>query len=54
MPRYFADYSAIARSPGVIVLREAISIASAIEELILIWSASTPEEWVGRIVWIPL
>ena len=54
MPRNFAGYSASARSPGVIVLREAIPIATAIEELVLIWSASTAEEWVDRLVWIPL
>jgi hypothetical protein len=41
-------------SPGVILLREAISISTAIEELILIWSASEAEEWKGRLVWIPL
>lgn len=40
--------------PGVILLREAIFIATAIEELVLIWSASEAEEWIGRLVWIPL
>jgi hypothetical protein len=41
-------------SPGVIMLREAIPISAAIEELILIWSASEAEEWIDRLVWIPL
>jgi predicted nuclease of predicted toxin-antitoxin system len=40
MPRHFARFSASARSPGVILLREAIPISTAIEELILIWNAS--------------
>jgi hypothetical protein len=54
MPGHFARYTVAARSPGVILLREAIPIAIAIEELILIWSASEPEEWIDRLLWIPL
>jgi hypothetical protein len=54
MPAHFAQHSAGAQSPGVILLREAIPIATAIEELVLIWSASEAEEWIGRLVWIPL
>ena len=47
-------YTAAAPSPGVVLLREAIPIAIAIEELVLIGSASAAEEWIGRLVWIPL
>jgi hypothetical protein len=54
MPAHFARYSISESSPAVEVLREAIPIAAAIEELILIWSASEAEEWIGRLVWIPL
>jgi predicted nuclease of predicted toxin-antitoxin system len=54
MPAHFARFSAGAPSPGVILLREGISISAAIEELILSWSASEPEEWKCRLVWIPL
>src|SRR6266852_3340060 len=46
MPAHFARYTATARSPGVVLLRQAIPIATAIEELVLIWSASEPEEWI--------
>ena len=53
MPAHFARYVRGAHSPGVILLREAISIV-AIEELALIWSASDTDEWVNRLVWIPL
>ena len=35
MPRHFAAYLATARSPGVILLREATPIMTAIEELFL-------------------
>jgi hypothetical protein len=54
MPAHFARFMSDARSPGVILLREAIPISTAIEELVLIWNASEAEEWVNRIVWIPL
>jgi len=54
MPGHFARYTVRRKSPGVILLREAVSISTAIEELVLIWAASEAEEWVNRLVWIPL
>jgi hypothetical protein len=54
MPAHFARFVSGAHSPGVILLRVAIPIATAIEELVLIWSASEAEEWINRLVWIPL
>ncbi|MCU1234413.1 MAG: hypothetical protein JWP63_2380 [Candidatus Solibacter sp.] len=54
MAGHFASHKTSSLSPGVIVLREAIPIATAIEQLVLIWSASDAEEWIGRLVWIPL
>jgi len=54
MPAHFAEYVSAANSSGVILLREAISIAVAIEELVLISTASEAEEWINRLAWIPL
>ena len=54
MPLHFNRYVADAESPGVILLREAIPISIAIEELALVWSASEAGEWINRLVWIPL
>jgi len=54
MPAHFARFSIGVRSPGVILLREGTPIATAIEEIALIWNASDAEEWTGRLVWIPL
>jgi hypothetical protein len=54
MPRHFRRFVSAATSPGVILLREVVSIASAIEELLLIGSASEAEDWVNRLIWIPL
>ena len=36
------------------LLREAIPIAVAIDELVLIWAATEAEEWINRLVWIPI
>src|SRR6266478_8790778 len=54
MPAHFAEYVSAANSSGVILLREAISIAVAIEEHVLISTASEAEEWINRLAWIPL
>ncbi len=54
MPAHFARYVREAQSPGVILLREATPIAAAIEELLLIWTATEMEDWTNRLVWIPL
>lgn len=55
MPVHFHQYvSTGAKSPGVILVREGVSIAAAIEELVLIWSVSEADEWTNRLVWIPL
>ena len=55
MPAHFRQHIRTGvKSPGVVLLREGISIAAAIEELVLIWSASEAEEWINRLLWIPL
>jgi len=54
MPRHFQEFVRETESPGLILLRGGISIGSAIEELVLIWHTSKPEEWVNRVIWIPL
>jgi hypothetical protein len=51
---HFARFTSGAQSLGVILLREATPISTAIEELVLIWNASEAEEWLGRFVCIPL
>jgi hypothetical protein len=54
MPGHFQRFVAGAKSPGVILIREGTSIAAAIEDLVLIWSASEADEWTDRLLWIPL
>ena len=54
MPGHFARHIREARSPGLIPIREAVPVVVAMEELILIWGASEAEEWIDRLIWIPL
>ena len=55
MPRHFATFLSTGRStPGVFLVKQRTPLADVIEELVLIWTASEPEEWVDRIVEIPL
>jgi predicted nuclease of predicted toxin-antitoxin system len=55
MPRHFAEILAAgATSPGVFLVRQDTPLGSVIEDLVLIWTASTHEDWKNRIVVIPL
>ena len=55
MPRHFADFlNKSNHSPGVILIPQNAPVAVAIDALILIWSATGPDEWSDRMVKIPL
>jgi hypothetical protein len=54
MPRHFADLVRSSPSPGVILVPQHLSVADAVEQLLLIWAASEPDEWVNRICSLPL
>jgi hypothetical protein len=50
----FAEFLSTESSPGVILVPQHLEISIAIQELLTIWEASTPEEWVNTIFKIPL
>ena len=55
MPRHFAEFLAAGRSsPGVFLVKQRTPLASVIEELVLVWTASQPEDWTNRMVETPL
>ena len=53
MPSHFLTFTASRTSPGVIIVSRNISLGVTIEELVLIWAASQPEEWHNRLLFIP-
>lgn len=54
MPLEFAQFITDRQSSGVIIVSRKLSIADVIEELVIIWAASSAEEWVNRIAKLPL
>jgi len=54
MPRHFAEFIASETSAGLLVIPQSLSVAAAVEELIVIGSATEAEEWVNRISTLPL
>lgn len=54
MPRAFGDLVLRRQSPGVLILPQHLPVAIAIDELLLVWSASHAEDWINRISTIPL
>ena len=54
MPLHFANFIVKNTSYGVLIVPQDISISEAIDNIILVWSATDAEEWVDRIVYLPL
>ena len=54
IPRHFGDFISNQKSPGVVIVAQKVDVGVAIEELLLIWSASEAEEWLNLIVDLPL
>ena len=50
MPGEFRRFLASQKySPGVILIPKTVGIGTAIDELVLLWAASTPEDWRNRL-----
>jgi hypothetical protein len=49
--RIHGDYRTIT---GFVLISQKVSVAESIEEIVLIWSASEADEWIGQLVWLPL
>lgn len=53
MPAEFGRFIESKTSSGVVILSQRLAINKAIESIVLIWEASTAEEWVDQIMSIP-
>ena len=53
MPTEFGQFITSKRSSGVLILSQNLPINEAIEAIILIWEASTAEEWMNQIMTFP-
>jgi hypothetical protein len=54
MPRHFADFVQSHESAGVIVVPQHLPVSTVVDELLLIASATSPEDWTNRICYLPL
>ncbi|NJN53530.1 MAG: DUF5615 family PIN-like protein [Anaerolineae bacterium] len=54
MPGHFAQFILSASSPGLLIVSQKLSVSRVAEDLMLIWLASEPEEWLNRIRSLPL
>ena len=54
MPDHFAEFITRETSAGLLNVPQRLAIARAVEDLVLIWTASEAEEWVNRIYSLPL
>jgi predicted nuclease of predicted toxin-antitoxin system len=53
MPHHFADFILNQTSPGVFIISQGARISRVIDDIILIWFASEPEEWSNTISDLP-
>ncbi len=54
MPTHFADFVHSNVSAGVLLLPQHMPVPEAVEQLLMVWAATDPEEWVNRICVLPL
>ena len=54
MPRHFGEFIRTRPSPGLIVVPQHLAIRGVADALILIWTATQPEEWTNRIAYLPI
>jgi len=54
MPAHFGMFIGSTKSPGVIVVPQSLATRQVVDELALIWAATDAEEWVNRIVYLPI
>jgi hypothetical protein len=54
MPRHFAAFVQSHESAGVIVVPQHLAVSAVVDELLLIASATSAEDWRNRICYLPL
>jgi hypothetical protein len=54
MPHHFARFLSTQTSAGLLIVPQHLTLAVVVEDLLLICGASSPEEWVNRICYVPL
>lgn len=53
MPTEFGQFISSQTSSGVLILSQSLPVGEAIDAIILVWEASTAEEWINQIMTFP-
>lgn len=53
MPYHFEEFIKHRSSPGLIIMAKRVSFAVAIDEIVLTWAASSADEYVDLVTWLP-
>jgi len=54
MPRQFGEFVQAQRCPGLLIVPQHLPLREVVDDLILIWTATREEEWVNRVVFLPI
>lgn len=54
MPAQMVRFVEHCSSPGLIIVKQDLDIGAAVEDLLLIWAGTSPEEWRNKIGYVPL
>jgi hypothetical protein len=54
MPRHFFEFISTETSAGVLIIPQYLSVAAAVDDLLLIWYVTEAEEWINQIRSLPL
>ena len=54
MPAHFSEFVRSSDSPGLIVVPQHLATHVVVDDLILIWTATQPAEWINRIMYLPI
>ena len=54
MPRHFAALITTRQSTGLLLIPQHLPIASAVDDLLLMWSTMEAEEWTNLMWYLPL
>ncbi len=53
MPTEFGQFIMTQSSSGVLILSQSLPVSEAIDLLIMVWEASTDEDWINQIMSLP-
>jgi hypothetical protein len=54
MPLHFGEFVQSQRSAGLLVVPQHLPLGEVADDLILIWTATQAEEWLDRVVFLPI